>query len=388
ESLAARALEIEARGVHEHDVERGEQIPPAGEQLFLQNVLHAARRKRRGGILLIFGKLLAEPRHGAVEMMELEPADRFDAIVLAPAVGGAVRAAAEQAVQHGQKRRALQREVMLARPRQAFDHAPAARLLPHPLEGERRTDAPGRDRRPLAAVERVEHDCSAGEARPRAQKPLQLPALLQILDPSERRDHLLAHRGALAPALDDLQIGATAGGLLAEIHGGKPDTDSILVRTASAYARTKSTEIARDVALHFSARCPSPAIISIPCTERAGSNCRRSVRLSRLHALLRQDQKEQVHGQAEDASQAPGPKAEGHPRRNAAPHACSRAGAASVAVSSAERSLSVLRRDLQLSINARVQGLRRQAVAQSARQTQPKGPHELGDLPPAAECLP
>src|SRR5208283_1721115 len=91
ESLAARALEIEARGVHEHDVERGEQIPPAGEQLFLQNVLHAARRKRRGGILLIFGKLLAEPRHGAVEMMELEPADRFDAIVLAPAVGGAVR---------------------------------------------------------------------------------------------------------------------------------------------------------------------------------------------------------------------------------------------------------------------------------------------------------
>ncbi len=35
---------------------------------------------------------------------------------------------------------------MLARLRQAFDHAPAARLLPHPLEGERRTDASGRDR--------------------------------------------------------------------------------------------------------------------------------------------------------------------------------------------------------------------------------------------------
>ena len=43
---------------------------------------------------------------------------------------------------------------------------------------------------------------------------------------------------------------------------------------------------------------------------------------------------------------------------------------------------------LQLSIIARVQGLRRQAVAQSARQTQPKGPHELGDLPPAVDCLP
>ena len=38
---------------------------------------------------------------------------------------------------------------------------------------------------------------------------------------------------ALAPALDDLQIGATAGGLLAEIHGGELGADSILVRTVS-----------------------------------------------------------------------------------------------------------------------------------------------------------
>ena len=76
-------------------------------------------------------------------MMQFEPVDPFDAIILSPAVGGAVRAAAEQAVQHGQERRALQRKVMLARVCQAFDHAPAARLLPHPLEGERRADAPG-----------------------------------------------------------------------------------------------------------------------------------------------------------------------------------------------------------------------------------------------------
>src|SRR5208337_4506146 len=54
---------------------------------------------------------------------------------------------------------------------------------------------------------------------------------------------LLAHRGALAPALDDLQIGATAGGLLAEIHGGEPGADSILVRTLSACSPNKSTTI-------------------------------------------------------------------------------------------------------------------------------------------------
>src|SRR5208337_2254297 len=112
------------------------------------------------------------------------------------------------------------------------------------------------------------------------------------------------------------------------------------------------------------------------------------VRLSGLHALLRQDQGEQIHGQAEDASQALGPKAEGNPRRDATPHARSRAGATSVAASSADRSLSVLRRDLQLSIIALVQGMRRKVLAQDARQPQPKGPHELGDLPPAPHRLP
>jgi hypothetical protein len=57
-----------------------------------------------------------------------------------------------------------------------------------------------------------------------------------------------------------------------------------------------------------------------------------------------------------------------------------------VVASSADRSLS--RCDLQLSIIARVQGMRRQAMAQDARPTQPKGPHELGDFPPTPECLP
>ena len=61
-----------------------------------------------------------------------------------------------------------------------------------------------------------------GEARARTQQPLQLPAFTQILDAAERGDDLLAHRRAFAPAFDDLEIGAAAGGLLAEIHGAEP----------------------------------------------------------------------------------------------------------------------------------------------------------------------
>jgi len=64
ECLTARALEIEARGVHEHNVERGQKVAPADEQLFLQNVLLAARRKRRRGVLMVFGQF--SPSHAIV----------------------------------------------------------------------------------------------------------------------------------------------------------------------------------------------------------------------------------------------------------------------------------------------------------------------------------
>ena len=40
--LTARALEIEAGRIHEHDVERGEQVAPAGEQLLLHNASRSA----------------------------------------------------------------------------------------------------------------------------------------------------------------------------------------------------------------------------------------------------------------------------------------------------------------------------------------------------------
>ena len=59
---------------------------------------------------------------GAVGV-EVETLDPLDAIILPPTVGGAIRTAAEQAVQHGQERRALQREVVLARARKALKPA-------------------------------------------------------------------------------------------------------------------------------------------------------------------------------------------------------------------------------------------------------------------------
>ena len=73
--------------------------------------------------------------------MQSKPGDAGDGVILAPTIGGAVGAAHEQPVQHGEEHRPLQRKAMLAFARQLRDHRPAAGLLPEPFEHQRRPDA-------------------------------------------------------------------------------------------------------------------------------------------------------------------------------------------------------------------------------------------------------
>jgi hypothetical protein len=51
ERVAAAALEVQCRGVHEHHGELAEQVAPAGKQLLLDQVLDTARGERAGGLL-------------------------------------------------------------------------------------------------------------------------------------------------------------------------------------------------------------------------------------------------------------------------------------------------------------------------------------------------
>jgi len=134
--------------------------------------------------------------------------DPGDPIVFAPAICRAVGAADKQSVEHGKKNRPLQPKAVLARAAELLNHGPAAGLLPQPLEHQRRPDAAAGDLHSAVVRDGREHQRLAGEARARSQQPLQLPAFLQLLVPSKRNDHLLAHLIAVAAALDDLQIGA------------------------------------------------------------------------------------------------------------------------------------------------------------------------------------
>jgi len=98
EGLPAGTLEGQAGGVHEHRIEPAEQIAPVAEQPLLDEVLGAARGERRARILLLGRQRFAEPGHRPVEMMQLERLGAGDPIVLAPAIGRQIRAAAHQPV--------------------------------------------------------------------------------------------------------------------------------------------------------------------------------------------------------------------------------------------------------------------------------------------------
>ena len=96
--LAAPSLEGQAGGVDEDDAEFGEQVAPTGKQPLFHEVLAAARRQLAGCGLI--GERLAEPSHGAVEMMQLKGLSALDPVVGSPlfrSKGSAPRRSARRA---------------------------------------------------------------------------------------------------------------------------------------------------------------------------------------------------------------------------------------------------------------------------------------------------
>jgi len=206
--LPASTLEVEAGRIHEHQIEPREQVAPMRKQPLLHHVLQAAWRKRRAAVLLLLRQLLAQPRHGPIEMMQIKFLDAGNGVILTPAIRGAIGAAHEQPVQYGEEHSPLQRKFVSARPGEVGDHGAAAGLFPQSLEYQPRSNAPYRYLNRGIIARRAQHHGLGRKARARAQQPLQLAARLQALETPQRRDHLLTHLITVAAALHDLQIGA------------------------------------------------------------------------------------------------------------------------------------------------------------------------------------
>jgi hypothetical protein len=142
--------------VHEHHGEIGKQGAPVREQPLLHEVLDAARCQRAVG-LLGRGQFLAEPGHGAVELMELKTIGALDAVTLTPLLAGAVGAGHHQPMQHREKDGAFDREAEATRRQELVQHRGTASLTPQALEDQRRADAPAAELRDGLVGQRDHH---------------------------------------------------------------------------------------------------------------------------------------------------------------------------------------------------------------------------------------
>jgi len=151
-------------------------------------------------------------------MMQRQLVGALDPVVLAPGVGGPVRARDHEPVQHGEEARPFEREAEAPLGRQVLDHRPAAGLAPQPLEGQGWADAPGGQGRHAVLVDQREDHRALGEARRRARKPVEVALRLDLLLASQVLDDALSGAAVLAHALDQVDVAIRADLLLAHEH--------------------------------------------------------------------------------------------------------------------------------------------------------------------------
>src|SRR6267142_3335150 len=239
ERLAAVALEVQAGGVEEDQVQVGEQVAAAFVQGLFHEVLGAARRERRGGALVV--EFLAEPGHGAIQVMQVQRLGARDRVVGFPLIGGAVAAAGEQAVQDGEEDRPFDRELEAAIGAELLDHGLATGVAQEPLEGEHRAQAVDADDRALTLAVGGQEQDLLREAGPGGEQGIELARLLEAIQPTQRHEDALPGAAVAPVVFDDLEVGPWAGVFGAKEHGApREKRDTMIVASLGGYSTTKS----------------------------------------------------------------------------------------------------------------------------------------------------
>ena len=147
---SAFALEIQAGGIEDRQPNIIEEPAAFGEQVFLDQILVGAGHQAAA---LLVGKLLAEPGHCTVQVVQVDRVHAADGIRGSPLLRRPIRTRIHDPMQHGQKDGALDRKFELAVSQQVFDHRSARAVMPQSFEEQGRTDSPGVDRRGLAVLD-------------------------------------------------------------------------------------------------------------------------------------------------------------------------------------------------------------------------------------------
>ena len=217
ERLATLAMEVEGRGIEEHQVEIVEQVAPSREQPLLHQVLD---RPRRPGTPFLVGQFLTQPGDRPVQMVQVEAVEPGNPVALQPLVASPVGAGDAEPVQHAGEDRPLDRELELALCQQFFDHRLAAGLAPQTLEDQRRAEAPAVDDQPIAIAQGGQHERGFAQAGAGLQELVELAGVEPLLRPPQGGDDMLPDGAAIAAALDDLQVAALTNALAAEEPAG------------------------------------------------------------------------------------------------------------------------------------------------------------------------
>src|SRR5262249_39772209 len=154
---------------------------------------------------------LAEPGHGAVEVVQVQLLGAVEGVVALPAVGGAVTAGGAQAVQDGEEDGAFDGGLEAALRQEVAEHVAAARPLPEAPEDEGRADAAGGDDGGLTVLVGGQHEGLLGEAGTGDEEGVELAGLLEEVEAAEGAEDALPGAAAVPEVLDELEVAAGAG---------------------------------------------------------------------------------------------------------------------------------------------------------------------------------
>lgn len=172
-----------------------------------------------GRVLLLLGRqLLAEPRHGPIEMMQRQPLDPGDVVVGHPLLASAVGAGHHDPMQHGGKHGAFYRELEAAAGQQIGDHRGAACLLPQPAEQQWRADALARQVIRVASLKLRQDDGAFGVTTDRQGQAFEFAGGKDGFLAAEILDDALLGAAVLADALNEVEVGVTSDALFADEH--------------------------------------------------------------------------------------------------------------------------------------------------------------------------
>jgi hypothetical protein len=168
-------------------------------------------------------EFLAEPRHGAIKVMQREVRTAGKDVILHPLLAGAIGARHEQAMQHTHEHRPFERELEGAFLEMLLEHRLEAEVLPQAPEQQRTAEAAGTQAGGAVLIrQRRQRQDLVAVAGAGGQQGGQAAAGGEFVEAAEGGDDVLANGAVLAAVLDDLQVTARPGLLEAEEHGAPP----------------------------------------------------------------------------------------------------------------------------------------------------------------------